>query len=194
MIGADRETFAECAAFYRDTVLKPDVLDLYQVGILFREPTYCDCTYKFGGFAGPHRYLIISSSLKCLDAYSQHPEWGLCIGPRNRVFKVIGRQERGGKAQVTLLEIPEDLVGEFTTRTLSEMEAAFAEQAAESFEAALDTPPLAEHSTRIWLERLECPVGVDDNGHFFQAWQAASQLVVRCHIARATAVNVRSAG
>jgi len=172
MLGATQEAFAECAAFYRDTVLTPDVLDLYRVGLLFREPTYCDCTYKFGGFARPHRYLIISSSLKCLDEYSQHPEWGLCIGPRDRIFKVIGRHERDGKAQVTLLEIPEDLVGEFTTQTLSETEEAFAEQAAEAFEAALDMPPLAEHSTTIWLERLEYPVGVDDDGHFFQAWQA----------------------
>lgn len=49
MSPAAHEAFTECGAFYRDAVLPPDVLSLYQVGVLFREPTFCDSTYKFGG-------------------------------------------------------------------------------------------------------------------------------------------------
>jgi len=163
--------FAECGAFYRDTVLSPEVLSLYRVGVLFREPTFCDTTYKFGGFAAPHRYLIFSSNARCVDAISEHPEWGLCLWQTGRIFKVISRVQSIQHVQITLLEIPERLRQEFTTPELSELEQRFAQQAHEQFQAALKISPLPEHQTRLWLDRLEFPVGVDDNGQFFEFWQ-----------------------
>lgn len=163
--------FSECGAFYRDTTLAPHVLALYQVGILFREPTFCDTTFKFGGFAAPHRYLIISANARCIDSLSEHPEWGLCIWETGRIFKVIGVHGGSGYTQVTLLEIPEELREDFTTERLTEMERIFARQAADQFEAALEVPALLEHRTRLWLDRLEFPVGVDDRGGFFECWR-----------------------
>jgi hypothetical protein len=77
-------------AFYRDTALAPGVRDLYQVGINFREPSLCDATYKFGGFAALHRYLIVSAGAPCLDRLSPDMEWGQCVWLPGRIFKVIG--------------------------------------------------------------------------------------------------------
>lgn len=168
---AAQEAFAECGAFYRDTKLPADVLKLYEVGLLFREPTFCDTTYKFGGLAAPHRYLIISANAKCIDALSQHPEWGLCLWQRGRIFKVIGIHSVSTFSQITLLEVPEALREEFTTARLSEMEVRFAQQAEEQFKTALTAPMLPEHQTRLWLDRLELPVGIDDNGQFFESWR-----------------------
>ena len=72
---AAHQAFEECSAFYRDTPLSPAIWSMYRVGTLFREPTFCDATYKFGGFAAPHRYLIISASARCVDAISQRRFW-----------------------------------------------------------------------------------------------------------------------
>ena len=165
------QVFAQCTYFYRDTVLSPEVLSLYRVGILFREPTFCDSTYRFGGFAAPHRYLIISANAKCIDEFSELPEWGLCLWQLDRIFKVIGIYRRDEKAQVTLLEIPEVFLAEFVTPELNEMEKRFAAQAGERFETALDMPPLAEHRSRSWLDRLRYPVGVAANGAWFEHWE-----------------------
>ena len=149
---------------------------MYRVGTLFREPTFCDATYKLGGFAAPHRYLIISANARCIDAISQHPEWGLCIWQPGRIFKVIGTHQKAARAQITLLEIPEELRPEFTTRSLSDFERVFARKAEQQFEEALQLPILPEHETRLWLDRLELPLGVDDSGHFFEAWSGVSYL------------------
>ena len=96
---------------------------------------------------------------------------GLCIWQVRRIFKVIDIQESSKRVQITLLEVPEELREEFTTSHLSELEQGFANQAAKQFHAALETPVLPEHKTRLWLDRLELPIGVDDDGHFFEFWQ-----------------------
>ena len=158
-------------AFYRDTILPPHVLSLYEVGIVFREPSLCDATHKFGGFAAPHRYLIISTSGTCLDPLSRDSELGHCVWLPGRLFKVIGVQRGEDHAQVTLLEIPEGLRRQFTTAHLMEMELSFAEQAGAQFEAALRAPALPEHANRAWLDRLTYPLGVDRRGQFFECWR-----------------------
>lgn len=164
--------FAKCNAFYRDTTLSLRVLDMYRVGILFREPTFCDATYKFGGFAAQHRYLIISQNARSLDVFSQHPEWGLCIWPSGRIFKVIGKHQSAAYVQITLLEIPEKMRTDFTKPSLNALEKSFAYHAKQQFDLAFQTPVLPEHQTHLWLDRLKSPVGVDDAGHFFEFWFA----------------------
>lgn len=159
------------AAYYRDTTLPPGVLDLYEIGIVFREPTFCDATHRFGGFAAPHRYLLVSTSAACLDPLSASPEWGLCVWLPGRLFKVIARHRRGDFSQVTLLEIPEGVRAAFATPKLTDMEETFAAQAAVQFEAAMAAPVLPEHASRSWLDRLAYPVGVNDRGQFFECWR-----------------------
>lgn len=159
------------AAFYRDTTLPPGVLELYETGILFRDPTLCDATYKFGGFAAPHRYLIVSAGATCLDRLSPGPEWGLCVWLPGRIFKVIGVHRGEEFSQTTLLEVPEAMREAFTTARLSEMEESFAVQAAGQYEAAREAPVLAVHANRAWLDRLSYPLGVNDQCRFFEAWR-----------------------
>ena len=159
------------AAFYRDTSLPPGMIDLYEAGILFRDPTLCDATYKFGGFAAPHRYLIISADATCLDRVAPGPEWGLCVWLPGRIFKVIGVHRGEEHSQTTLLEIPEAMREAFTTARLSEMEESFAAQAAGQFDAAHEAPVLPVHANRAWLDRLTYPLGVNDRGRFFEAWR-----------------------
>ena len=175
MVSAEiQKAFAECGAFYRDTVLSPVVLSLYRVGILFREPTFCDSTYKFGGFTAQHRYLIFSANARCVDKFSQHPEWGLCLWESDRILKIIDIQENAKHTQTALLEVPEHLLNHFVSPFLSDMERQFAAHAAERFNLALKIQPLPDHQPKLWLDRLSFPLGIDDCGRFFQSWQPAS--------------------
>ena len=59
-----QETLNSLAPFCRDTSLPPNILARYQPGVIFREPTFCDASYKIAGFCAPHRYL-------CLDGGCQ---------------------------------------------------------------------------------------------------------------------------
>ena len=163
-----RETVDNLGAFCRDTALAPNILARYQPGLMFREPTFCDASYKVAGFAAPHRYLIFSANARCLDEYSEHPEWGLCIWMTGSCFKVIGRLDRESHTQVTLLEIPEPLVPLFATEAVTSLEQQLAAEACALFEEALVQPALPELSTRIWLDRLTLPVGIDEQGNFFE--------------------------
>ncbi len=163
-----QQTLSECVPFCRDTRLAPEVLEMYREGSIFREPTFCDASCKIAGLAAPHRYLILSANARCLDDVSQHPEWGLCIWQTGRCFKVIDRFEQSGFTQITLLEIPEPLVPVFASDALAVVERDLAQQARKLFEAVLKQPALPELSTRLWLDRLEHPLGINDAGNFFE--------------------------
>lgn len=177
--GAVEAAFSGHEAYYRDTVLPARLLPLYEVGVVFRDPTLCDATHQFGGFAAPHRYLIISTSATCLDSLSQEPGLGQCIWLPGRLFKVIAVHQRDGHSQVTLLEIPEALRAQFATAHLTPMEEQFAEQAAAQFEQALRTPALPEHASPRWLDRLAYPLGIDDHGRFFECWHPVGRVPER---------------
>ena len=125
------EAFDRCSVFVRDTTLPPGFLEEYRVGLLLREPTFCDASHKLGGFVAPHRFLIVSSHAKCLDEVARQP-WGLCVWQTNSFFKVIDKTQRQEFAQITLLEIPQELIAIFSKEDLNPLEQSFAEQARET--------------------------------------------------------------
>ena len=159
-------SFDQCSAFVRDTTLPQGFLQKYRVGLLLREPTFCDASYKLGGFVAPHRFLIISSHAKCLDDVAPQP-WGLCVWQTGTFFKVIDNTVGQGRAQVTLLEIPAELVSLFTGDNLSELEHSFALQARQAFEQYLNAAPIPELNTEEWRQRLIYPIGINAQGEPF---------------------------
>jgi hypothetical protein len=160
--------YERCGSLFRDTELPPSVLEKYRVGLFLREPTFCDTTYKRGGFIAPHRYLIISSNARCLDdVIREKLGWGLCIFQPRRIFKVIDRIADDLRTQITLLEVPEDLVEVFSRFELNEFEKACLEQAREIFREALQMKPLPELDNKRWKDRLVFPIGVNDQGGYF---------------------------
>lgn len=155
------------APFFRDTEIPAAVLDQYRVGQVLCEPTFCDASYKFGGFVAPHRYLIISASARCLDPISLYPEWGLCVWATGRHLKVIDIVADSGHVQIALLDVTEGYVAQCGAEELAEVERFFAAEARRLFEAALVEAPLPELDTEIWRERLVLPIGIDDGGRPF---------------------------
>ena len=96
-------------------------LEKYKVGLFLLEPTFCDVTYKLSGFIAPHRLLFISSNARCLDGIGEDLGWGLCIFQRNRIFKVIDKIQDLARTQITLLEVPDDLVEFFSRSELNDL-------------------------------------------------------------------------
>jgi hypothetical protein len=37
--------------------------------------------------------------------------------------------------------------------------------------AALEAPALPEHANRAWLDRMAYPVGINNQGRFFESWR-----------------------
>jgi CHAT domain-containing protein/Flp pilus assembly protein TadD len=165
--------FGECGAFVRDTTLPDTVLAKYGAGVLLREPTFCDASHKMGGFVAPHRFLIFSSQARSLDAFTPQP-WGLCVWQPDRVFKVIDRLTDGKHVQVTLLEIPEDLLGLFLSADANLVEQAFIEHGRGLFEDCRLAPPVPELDTDEWRSRLVYPVGVHDDSRYFPLYGTAA--------------------
>jgi CHAT domain-containing protein/tetratricopeptide (TPR) repeat protein len=162
--------FGECSAFARDTVLPEKALVRYEVGVLLREPTFCDASHKLGGFVAPHRFLIFSSQARSLDGLTPQP-WGLCLWARGRIFKVIDRLTDGEHVQVTLLEIPADLLSLFLNDDAKVIEQQFIEHGRTIFRDCRLAPAVPELDTDQWRSRLKYPVGVDDDGHYFPLYR-----------------------
>jgi len=161
------EEYTNTSAFYRDTTLDKDVLALYKVGVIFQEPTFCDATYKRGGMLAPHRYLITSSNARSLEVFSENPQLGLCVWQPGRFFKVIDIASIDEYTQVTLLEIPEDLLPYFQRDELAFIEQDFASQAVKDFQEAVDLAPLADLNKNEWLDRISSPLGINDDLEYF---------------------------
>jgi hypothetical protein len=161
------DEFGESGVFYRDTTLPDGVLNMYETGVIFQEPTFCDATYKRSGMLAPHRYQIVSSHARDLGPLSANPQWGLCLWSAGRYFKVIDNTTIGEYSQVTLLEIVEDLVPYFRTNTFAFIEKDMAEQSVTDFKESMQLPILTELNTREWLDRTAHPLGISDELKFF---------------------------
>lgn len=159
------------AAFIRDTTLEPDILAKYRPGTIFLERGFTDATDQFGGFAGKHRYLILTAgaSVRKLSDFSPNPEWNLCVFKPGCTFKVVSVDQKGDKAQLTLLEFPIEDLPKYRSSKLSQEEQTLAKRATQWFEEALKQDPRPEHLDSAWLERLKLPLGIAADGKFFEA-------------------------
>lgn len=154
---------------YRDTSIPQETLTLFKVGAMFKEPTFCDATSKFGGIIGNTRFLIVCSSPKDFGMLSENPEWGLCAVGANETFKVIDVIHNESKSQVTVLHIPKGFEEYFLSEDAHMFEGNLTPQTREDFSEACSTKPLPELNTVSWRERVQHPIGVDNEGQLRSA-------------------------
>ncbi len=159
------------AAFMRDTQLTPGLLEKYKPGTIFRERGFTDTSDQFGGFAASHRFLILTggSSVRKLGALSANPEWNLCVFKPGCSFKVIGVDKNEEHTQITLFEFPIEDLPNHRSNELNEAEQNLAKRATQWFEEALRRKPLPELTDPKWLRRTELPLGIGEDGEFFEA-------------------------
>ena len=163
-----KQTFSGVGFFYRDADLEDRVLEKYTPGMIVQERGYVDCSYLAGGLAARHRYLIITSQAGDLHALAgMDPRYGPAIIQRAGFFKVLDVYGLRGHAQITLLHVPEELVGHLRTRELNEMEKEMVEAARANFEENLAKPAVSALMEAEWLERTAFPLGMSEEGDLF---------------------------
>jgi N-glycosidase YbiA len=164
----------ELSVYVRDVDLPDGYLERYPVGLIFREPTFCDASeHSKQGLAAKHRYFLLSSHAKHVDALfggaSGAPGTGLSIFAPDTFWKVLAVNEAAGHAQITLLEIPPQAVHAFDGQRLSPLLQGLADQAAERFTQALQLPVLEACKSTDWLDRIRHPLGIRDDGVFLES-------------------------
>ena len=162
-------------AYVRDVDLSDGYLEKYRVGLIFREPTFCDASEQSQqGLAAKHRYLLLSGNAKHLDALfgglSGSPGTGLSIFQTDTLWKVLAVSRAEGHAQITLLEIPPLARHAFGGQAFTVLEQDLADKAIEQFERTLKLPVLDACKGDEWLKRLKHPLGIREDGVFLESW------------------------
>jgi hypothetical protein len=154
--------------FYRDADLEDGVLEKYQRGMIIQERAFVDCSYLDGGLAARNRYLMITGKAKDLHALAGvDRKYVPAIIQRNSFFKVLDVYEMREHAQITLLHIPEELIGHLRSPELNEIEKEMVEAARTNFEENLDKPAVSTLTEAEWLERVMFPLGMSEEGDLF---------------------------
>jgi len=156
----------EGASFsYRDINLPETMIAKYSRGNIIMERGFVDSSSSGGGITANLRYLIISSQNKSMPSMFQ--DFGLCTISSGSYFKVIDVFNNNGKTQVALLHIPQKAV-DFFASCLTNHEEFIVEQSRENFLAKMNIEAVPELQNEEWLERVKYPLGMDDDGNFFE--------------------------
>ena len=150
---------------YRDTNLSEIIISKYNPGMIIMERGFVDSSSKGGGITTNLRYLIISSQNKNMPLSFQ--DFGLCMISSGSYFKVIDICSNGNKTQVSLLHIPQMAI-EFFTSFKTNYEEYIVEQSRENFLKKIEMEPVPELEDEEWVERVKPPLGMDDEGNFFE--------------------------
>ncbi|MEJ7847156.1 MAG: hypothetical protein WKF92_03590 [Pyrinomonadaceae bacterium] len=163
------QTLNNISFFYRDNDLGDEFINMYYRGLIVRELGFVDASFRSGGLAARHRFLIASSqAVNLSDLPPAIPEQGLVVIKNGSFFKVLDVFERENRKQITLLHIPEELVAFFSTgNELSDIELQIAEAARTDFDKQFYHPPADALKRADWLNRLKDPIGISDDGKYF---------------------------
>ena len=157
----------EGAAFsYRDTHLAEELIAKYSPGMVIMERGFVDSSAIGAGMLPKAnlRYLIVSSRNKLMPTGLQ--DFALCTIANGSYFKVIDILKETDKTQIALLHIPKETVNFFSVCTTN-YEESLAEQCRAKFVATSQLEPAPELQDEEWLQRVNYPLGMSDDGVFF---------------------------
>ena len=159
-------TFAGASRYVRDVNLDEKLAGRYEIGQIIHERGFVDASKRIGGMVTSHRYLILSSYMADFSGFEEGTNWGLHVANRGSKFKVVDIYTVGDKTQILLLQLPDGFESAFVNRTCVEEE--FIERERENFEKDLKRDVIEELAGEMWLERCKFPLGMDENGEFFE--------------------------
>ena len=159
-------TFVGASRYVRDVNLDEKLAGRYEIGQIIHERGFVDASKRIGGMVTSHRYLILSSYMADFSGFEDGTNWGLHVANRGSKFKVVDIYTVGDKTQILLLQLPDGFESAFVNRTGVEEE--FIERERENFEKDLKRDVIEELAGEIWLERCKFPLGMDENGEFFE--------------------------
>jgi hypothetical protein len=75
--------------------------------------------------------------------------------------------EKENRKQITLLNIPKELVDFFSGEGLTSMEEQIVEVTKADFDTNFNAAPVDVLLQRAWLNRVTAPIGISDDGKYF---------------------------
>ena len=162
------QTYPGLAMYVRDVNLPVEYARKYEPGLLVREKGFTDASCRVsGGMATSHRYTILSNHMKNLSDFEIETNWGLCVANCDARFKVLAVHEHNGKTLILLLHLPAEGWKIFGNIRLNIDEDIVA-RSIQRFEEQCALEAIPELASDAWLERCSHPIGMDDNGNFFE--------------------------
>jgi hypothetical protein len=160
------QTFSGLMFFYRDAETDESLISKYETGQIIIERGFVDMASKKCRFSSNLRYLIASAHAKDFSPYA---DLGHAVLPPGACFKVLDIYRNGDKTQILLLEIPEIPAAtvKFFSRFKISLEEYIVAKARENFNTPVNADPLPELQMQEWHERTKSPIGMNDEGVFF---------------------------
>jgi hypothetical protein len=151
--------------FVRDTFLEDQTEKKYEIGKILREPTFCDVSHRVGGLITTHRYAILSNHFINFSDFEHGTNWGLFVCKRDSYFKVLDVFKLNGKTQISLLHLNDNW--KLFENITSNVENDIVKMCRERFEKKYNIIPIPALATKLWLERLLYPIGIDEKNNYF---------------------------
>lgn len=152
--------------YIRDVDLDENMAGKYEIGQIIYEKTFVDASDKIGGMITTHRYIILSNRINKLDEKDEWVNWGLnTVNPGSK-FIVLDIYTFEGKTLILLLHIVGD--DEELLKKGRDIEKELIRDVRKDFEKNLSLKPIPELTTDEWLERCSFPIGMSDEGEFFE--------------------------
>ena len=161
------KTFPGLTMFVRDVNLPTDIAKKYVPGTIIREKGYVDTSHRVMGMITSHRYAILSNHMASFESMEQGTNWGLCVAKRDSRFKVLAVHEYCGKTLILLLHLPNEDWKMFVNVNIN-IEDEIIATSIERFEQKCNLEAIPELTTKEWLARCSFPIGMNDNGEFFE--------------------------
>lgn len=159
-------TLRHASKYVRDVNLKPELASKYEIGQIITEKAFVDASDKIGGMVTTHRYLILSGYMADFSQFEEKTGWGLHVANRDSSFKVMDVYEFEGKTQIILLQLPDSFEKVF--EVTRKMEKKLVSKLRHEFEKTLEMEPILSLTSDRWLDRCSFPLGMSDEGEFYQ--------------------------
>lgn len=161
------EIFPGLAMYVRDVNLPPAFASKYEPDMIIMEPGFTDASSRVMGMVTTHRFAILSNHMADFGPYEHDTNWGLFVARRNAHFKILDIYEYQGRTQILLLHLPDDNRWKLFENVKINLEDQIIEDSRKRFENKSVQDPVPELAKEDWLARCASPLGMNDDGAFF---------------------------
>ena len=161
------EIFPGLTMYVRDVNLPPAFASKYEPDMIIMEPGFTDASSRVMGMVTTHRFAILSNHMADFGPYEHDTNWGLFVAQRNAHFKILDIYEYQGRTQILLLHLPDDNRWKLFENVKINLEDQIIEESRKRFENKSVQDPVPELAKENWLARCASPLGMSDDGVFF---------------------------
>ena len=161
-------TFPGLTMYVRDVNLTEELAGKYVPELIIREPAFVDASGRVRGMCTTHRFGIMSNHMKSFEAFEHDTNWGLHVANKNSRFKVLAVHKYNGKTLILLLHLPDDDDWKMFQSVKLSIEKDMVSKSIERFEEKCNMEVIPELATDDWQKRCAFPIGMDDNGNFYE--------------------------